>query len=178
MSTYNLLTAELICPRCKSKSAMEISCYFGDTSEMKSYRVGDVYKWKLRKAVQNGGCPPNSLLQGQGYAECSKCKRDFFVIVYIVDEKISKAKTDLNCLPYSHDEVLYDQLLSCSICKKFLAAEVHLFEGYAFGRVLLDCNCEQEIYVTLKEVCCSETTIEITPQSETFVFTTNVVRSK
>lgn len=145
---------------------------------MKSYRVGDVYKWKSRQAVQNGGCAPNGSLQGEGYAECLKCNRDFFVIVHIVNEQISKAEPDSDRLPYVHDEVLYDQRLSCPICKKVSVTEVHLFEGYAFGRVLLDCNCEQEIYAALEEAHCSETMTELTPHSETFVFTTDVVRNK
>lgn len=178
MSTYNFLTAELICPRCNSKSAVEISCYFGDTSEMKSYRVGDVYKWKSRKAVQNGGFSNASAFCGEGYAECPKCNQDFFVIVHIINEKISKAEPDSERLPYCHDEVLYDQRLSCPICKEVSVAEVHLFESYTFGRVLLDCSCEPEVYVTLPEAHGSETVTEITPQSETFVFTMNVVRNK
>lgn len=178
MSTYNFLTAELMCSHCKSKSDVEISCYFGDISEMKSYRIGDVYEWKLRKAVQNGGCSPNSSLQGEGYAECPKCNRDFFVAVHIVDGKISKAEPDSERLPYGHDEVLYDQRLSCPVCQKVSVAEVHLFRDYAFGRVFLDCNCEAEFYVVLREAHGSETVTEITPQGATFVFTTNVVRNK
>ncbi len=127
MSSYNYLAAELICPHCEFKAEMQVNCYFGYTGEMKSYRVGDVYDWVPRKAVQNGGYPEDGNLKGEGYTECPKCHRDFFVIVHIVDGKVNKAEPDLSRLPYVPDKVLYDLRLACPLCQAHYAVNLFSF---------------------------------------------------
>lgn len=95
MTTFNLLQASLRCPHCNTLVNAEIKIFFGNTSQMERFIVGDQYQWLTGKAVQNGGRPEMGDLDGEGYTECPHCQRDFFVKVIIRQDKIEGIKPDL-----------------------------------------------------------------------------------
>lgn len=100
MSSYNILKAEIECPRCKQTAKQEIELRFGYTTEMFEFKIGDSYNWRGGKAVQNGGRPNNGDFNGEGYVECSLCKCDFFVQVKIRNDLIEKIEHDSTRQPY------------------------------------------------------------------------------
>ena len=155
-----------------------MNCYFGNTGEMKTYRLGDIYDWLPRKSVQNGGCPNDDYLEGEGYTECPKCGKDFFVIVHVVDSKISQAQADLNHLPYVADKVLYNLRLTCPVCLCASVSEVQLYHSYRFGRANFDCTCNEETYVDLEQTYSIEMEMKLGTQSKVFVFESEVTKNK
>ena len=102
MSLYNKLPAEMVCPRCGASQEFEIDLYFGYRDFIR-YELGDSYEWRPRKAVQNGGRPPNGDLDGEGYTQCSQCEKDFFVCVEIRGDKIVAVRPDISREPYIKD---------------------------------------------------------------------------
>ena len=83
----------MICPRCGVRSFQDIDLHFG-YRDQSTYHVGDTYAWISRKAVQNGGRPDNGTMDGEGYAECPVCHKDFFVIVHLRDDVIESVEPD------------------------------------------------------------------------------------
>ena len=81
MASYNRLTTEMQCPLCHSRVEVVTDCYFGYSSEMKDYRVGESYEWLPRKAAQNGGRPEGGNIHGAGYTECPQREKDYYVKV-------------------------------------------------------------------------------------------------
>ena len=84
MSLFNLLIFRTECPRCHQNAEFEIEMRFGDTSSMSVYRIGDQIGWKNEKHSENGN------LNGEGYAECLFCCKDFFVKVIIRNNIFSR----------------------------------------------------------------------------------------
>lgn|GEM_PF-820255 len=163
MSTYNLLTTELTCPRCNSTTMMEVNCYFGCTGLMKSYRVGDIYDWPLLTDIK-----------GTGYTECPTCRRDFFAVVYVVSDRIEKVEPDLTRAPYCRDARVEDLRLTCPLCGCSSIAEIHLYDGYTFGRVVTDCPCNHEMHVDLLVKYGPQVEIHLEPDIQPYVFETDV----
>ena len=87
------------CFRCGEVSEMEIDLYFG-YKNLLDYKIGDKVEWLSDKAVQNGGRPKDGNLNGQGYTECPKCKKDFFVLVQVRNDVIENIEADLNKKSY------------------------------------------------------------------------------
>lgn len=105
MGTYNRLRVETIgCPRCGvTISDAIVDCYFGDTSQMIDLHVGHRYPWLPKKALQNGGRPQHGDIDGEGYAECPHCAKDFFLKIIVRDDRIVGAEVDLNRRGYFAD---------------------------------------------------------------------------
>lgn len=99
MSVHNILKTRVKCPRCGEESEMEVELYFGFRNLIE-YKIGEKVKWIPLKAIQNGGRPNNGNLNSEGYAECPKCKKDFFVIVHIKGDVIESLEADLDKKPY------------------------------------------------------------------------------
>jgi hypothetical protein len=59
-----------------------IELYFGERNLIDD-RLGDSCQWVPRRAVQHGGRPDHSDLDGEGSAICPLCERDFFVSVAV-----------------------------------------------------------------------------------------------
>jgi hypothetical protein len=102
MGTYNILNTEMRCPRCGKESVMKIELYFGYRNLIE-YKIGDKVEWLPRKAVHNGGRPEDGNLDGDGYAEFPRCKRDSFVVVHIRGDVIKRVEADLEREPYMPD---------------------------------------------------------------------------
>jgi hypothetical protein len=94
MGLYNTLPVQMICPRCQETVDVEVDCYFGYRESMKTFQIGDKYEWWLGKAVQNGGRPPDGDIDGEGYAECPACNKDFFVKVIVRGDVIKGVEPD------------------------------------------------------------------------------------
>lgn len=95
MSMYNTLHTDITCPHCGQAGEIEIDLYFGDTRNLSQFRMGDLYSWLPGQPVERGGRPADGNLDGEGYAECSNCGRDFFVDVLIRKDRISGALVNL-----------------------------------------------------------------------------------
>lgn len=81
---------------------MALDLYFGFRN-MLVYRIGDRYQWVDRKAVPNGGRPPDGSLDGEAYTECPACKKDFFAIVEVRRDVICGARPDPTKKPHIPD---------------------------------------------------------------------------
>ena len=79
---------------------MEVELHFGYTSEMMWLSIGDEYPFRPRKAVHNGGYPPDGNLDGEGYAVCPVCDKDFFVKVVVRGGVLTAIEPDLGKTPY------------------------------------------------------------------------------
>jgi hypothetical protein len=102
MSVYNILKTRMNCPRCGTESEMEVDLYFGLRNQIQ-YQIGDKVEWIPQKAVQNGGRPENGNLNGEAYAQCPKCKKDFFVIAHIKNDVIESLQPNLEKKSYIPD---------------------------------------------------------------------------
>jgi hypothetical protein len=96
MGAYNRLrVGAIVCPRCGiTVREAVVDCHFGDTSQMVDLTVGDQYPWLAGKAVQNGGRPEHGDIDGEGYAECPRCAKDFFLKIIVRDDRIVGAAVD------------------------------------------------------------------------------------
>ena len=99
MGLYNMLRTVFTCPYCGCTSELEIDLYFGFRNLI-TYGIGDLYRWKKCDSVKKGGRPSDGDLDGEGYAECESCKRDFFVIVRVRNDVIDSVKYDPTKKPY------------------------------------------------------------------------------
>ena len=93
MSLYDTLVAEVSCPRCGSSVAAECEVKLGACSQRR-LRVGDEVTWRPRRIVKNGGGPPDGNLDGEGYCECPRCRRDFWVVVQVREDRIASVAPD------------------------------------------------------------------------------------
>ncbi|HEY4259101.1 MAG TPA: hypothetical protein VGM98_03025 [Schlesneria sp.] len=93
MSTYDLLHAQMICPRCGTSRATEIELFVG-IGNLIDYQIGDQIQWVPKAAPQNGGRPPNGDCEAEGYAECDACGKDFFVKAIVRDGKLVDVVVD------------------------------------------------------------------------------------
>jgi hypothetical protein len=100
MGTFNYLPVKMNCPRCGEYVDTVVECFFGYTSEMKTFHVGDRYEWMPRKAVQNGGRPEGGNIDGEGYTDCPSCHKDFFVKIIVRDDVIQGVVYNRDKLPY------------------------------------------------------------------------------
>jgi hypothetical protein len=92
----------MTCPRCGQRADVEVDLYFGDVT-LDHYRLGDTYRWRPRKQVKNGGRPEGGDLDGEGYAECPLCGKDFFVIVRVRGDVLEGVTVDADRPGYVPD---------------------------------------------------------------------------
>ena len=104
MGLYNTLhDVSLTCPRCGQASAMNVDLYFG-YRDLIDYRLGDTCEWRSEQAfVRDGERPPEGNLDGDGYAVCPLCKKDFFVTVLVRNDQLVGAEPDCSKKPYIPD---------------------------------------------------------------------------
>ena len=102
MGIYNTLFHEMMCPRCGSSASMEIDLFFG-LRDLIRYDIGDQYQWRPRKIYKNGGRPEGGDCDGEGYAQCPVCERDFFLEVKIRADVLVGVEPDLSKEPYIED---------------------------------------------------------------------------
>jgi hypothetical protein len=100
MGTYNILQTNITCLHCNALVDVEIELRFGNTLRMEKFVIGDYYRWVSGKPVQNGGRPEKGNLEGEGYAECPNCRRDFFVKVMVREDKLESVKPDTEKAAY------------------------------------------------------------------------------
>lgn len=104
MGLYNILTgAQVRCSRCGSLTSVDVDLYFG-LRNLIEYAVGDCIEWVPEASVTNGGMPPGGDLDGEGYAECASCRRDFFVVVHVRSGRVAGVETDLTRPGHIPDE--------------------------------------------------------------------------
>ena len=87
------------CPRCDALAEFQIDLYFGLRDQIR-YDLGDTCEWVPRKALQNGGRPPDGNLDGEGYTQCPQCEKDFFVSVLARRDKLVAVQPDMSREPY------------------------------------------------------------------------------
>jgi len=153
MGTCNMLKTRMVCPRCGVSVEVEIEMEFGDTRAMAAFAVGDCYAWVPGKAVQHGGRPENGDLDGEGYAECPHCRRDFFVKVLAVEDKDAD---DAACqMEHSIPGVILERFIQFAefveVCPRGGAKWISGF-GYHCDHGGTEDNCERCIAKTLDEV--------------------------
>lgn len=102
MGLYNTLRTELVCPRCGNRGEMEINMYFGFRN-LFTLHLGDTYPWKPRVLPRNGGRPPGGNIDGEGYAECPTCGKDFWLHVIVRSDRILRIDFDNERPPFISD---------------------------------------------------------------------------
>jgi hypothetical protein len=100
MGTHNQTTVELACPRCGVIGPMDVELHFGFGNLIK-LKIGDRYPFvDDRKAVHNGGYPPEGNMDGTGYVECPNCCKDFWVKALIRAGVLTAIAVDSEKIPY------------------------------------------------------------------------------
>jgi len=82
MSILNFVTGTMKCPRCGYESCVVVELRFG-FGTLVSYQIGDRCRWAKHKRVKEGGRPEGGNMIGEGYVECEKCGKDYFVNVLV-----------------------------------------------------------------------------------------------
>jgi hypothetical protein len=103
VGAFNEVAAEVRCPRCGGLTTMVVNLYFGLRNQIR-YSLGDQVEWvNTRLGVQNGGRPSEGNLDGEGYAECPLCKKDFFLVAEIRGDRLVRVRPDLQRQPLIPD---------------------------------------------------------------------------
>jgi hypothetical protein len=131
MGTFNTLLATATCPRCLEKAEATIELKAGDTRHMETFHLGDDYKWMESASILKGGRPSGDRIVICGYTECDLCKRDFFVKVLLVGNRLQSLEPDYERLPYIPDLEIMFRLLCPSCHSK--ETRLQLFINYKFG---------------------------------------------
>jgi hypothetical protein len=90
MSSYNILIAELVCPRCVRVGVQEIEFKFGILN-FHEYGIGDSISWSGQDERYPRDRPPQGNYVGEGYVECQFCGKDFWVDIVVSDDMIVRA---------------------------------------------------------------------------------------
>jgi len=83
---YNNLRAVVTCPRCGQTEEVEAQIYVGHL-DLYEYRLGD----QLRYDNAPMGFARRDEVDGEGYAECPKCGKDFWLDVAVREGHIVSA---------------------------------------------------------------------------------------
>lgn len=104
MSVHNTLTARFACPRCGETGAIEVETYLG-FGNLIAYEIGSRVRWvEGNVAPKNGGRPTGGNMDGEGYAECPLCAKDFWVKIVVRSDVIERIEPDTERMPYISDE--------------------------------------------------------------------------
>ena len=87
----NLVSAAMTCPRCGALGEVEIEVVLDGHGALHDYHIGDTVKWNMCYGHYPGR-PPLGDLEGDGYAVCPKCEKDFFVTVFVVRDVIARVE--------------------------------------------------------------------------------------
>ena len=67
--------------------------------------MGDIVKWVPGNVTpKNGGRPTGGDMDGEGYAECPACGRDFWVNITIRSDSIERIEPNASRKPYVPDD--------------------------------------------------------------------------
>jgi len=98
VSLFNTLRVGLRCPRCERDGVVEVEIKFGLRNQIE-YRLGETYLWTRSPLERSGGRPPGGNLDGEGYAQCEQCRKDFFVVVKLRNDSIESVDLDPTKVP-------------------------------------------------------------------------------
>lgn len=101
MGVYNTLELITLCPRCEVVSPVEVEFRFGLVN-LDTYRLGDDLRWIGVGHSQPHSRPPNGDFDGEGYAECLACHKDFWMMIYVRKDVIASATVDHTKMGYIH----------------------------------------------------------------------------
>jgi hypothetical protein len=87
------LSVEMCCPRCNQEQKMETQLPFGCIAE-RHYQIGDKIEWRANRPGDKGGRPDNGNLQKEVWSTCPTCRRDFWLIASVRDDRIEKVDID------------------------------------------------------------------------------------
>jgi len=94
MGMYNLLDLVLECPRCGLIGAAEAEFRFGFRN-LDRYVLGDRLRWTDDPETTRGR-PTDGNFTGEGYVECSVCRRDFWIDIEVRHDRLVAATIDRN----------------------------------------------------------------------------------
>lgn len=120
MGTYNDCTLRLSCPRCGQRAEVDVDLYPGVPGQMHTVQIGDAYPWEL----------------SEGYAECRRCRRDFFCTATVVDGVLAEIAPDPSRFPHQHDTVEVG-VLACAACGS-TQTRLRRFDGIPGAQLLCD----------------------------------------
>lgn len=88
MGLYNVLKVDLKCPFCERLGEMEAEFKLGYLS-VDTYSVGDKIRWASGSAKKpHQKRPEKGSCNGEGYVECPKCHKDFWISILIKEDVI------------------------------------------------------------------------------------------
>jgi len=87
MGMFNYLQVNLPCPRCGVSAELEAEFRCGPP-DLKRYEIGDTLPW------QGALRPPDGNFDGEAYAVCPHCGRDFWLRVQVREDVILWAEVD------------------------------------------------------------------------------------
>jgi hypothetical protein len=97
------LAVRMPCPRCKEEQEFEFQLPFGCIGE-RCYQIGDRIKWQASRLPEKGGRPENGNLSKEIWGRCPTCRRDFWLIVSVKDDRIEKVDVDSLRVPMIPDD--------------------------------------------------------------------------
>ncbi|HOL87360.1 MAG TPA: hypothetical protein PLK32_08405 [Defluviitoga tunisiensis] len=100
MGLYNILKLNLKCPFCNYEGEMEAEFKIGYLN-LDIYNTGDKIKWVEGLAKQpHQKRPEGGNFCGEGYVECQNCNKDFWLEIFIENDRITKAKINFDKAGY------------------------------------------------------------------------------
>jgi len=93
MGLFNTIHATLQCPRCSREADLEIEVKFGWANQI-DYTLGDQVRWVSSDEFSPTDRPMNGTGEFAGYCECSSCHKDFWVRVYVDNNRIQLVSVD------------------------------------------------------------------------------------
>lgn len=85
MGMFNYLRFEAKCPFCKEFVQFEAEMRIGYLN-LDEYKIGDKVRWNNSNHKIK---PKNRNLVAEGYVECSKCNKDFWIDIIVKEDIIS-----------------------------------------------------------------------------------------
>jgi hypothetical protein len=70
---------------------MEIQLPFGCIGE-RHYQITDMLEWRANRPGDKGGRPDNGNLQKEVWSTCPTCRRDFWLVVSVTQNRIEKGR--------------------------------------------------------------------------------------
>ena len=92
MSMYNILYVSVDCPRCGAHVTVESEFRIGYL-DLFEYQIGDVVKW-FENGSDSARRPPGGNIDGEAYAQCPKCDKDFWLTVFVRNDRFEGAEVD------------------------------------------------------------------------------------
>lgn len=90
MGLFNILEANLVCPRCGVRTEMECEFKFGNLN-LDRYRLNT----RIHNARNEDAAMVNAeTFSGEGYAECPGCSRDFWVVITLHEGRFQRVEVD------------------------------------------------------------------------------------